>query len=380
MKNLLLLIMIYLCLTLVACTPEETSIKSVEDMSEEESITDDQIINSPIPEKEDEKTLKIKTPTEIAKDTFPSVVLITIKDNNNQPVSFGSGFFVTPNVIATNYHVIKGASSGTVRLLDGEEEYNILGTVDINPLIDLALIKIERDIAKPLIYQEENMLEIGEKVYAIGNPLGLTGTFSEGIISGIREFDEEKLIQISSPISPGSSGGPILNDKGEVIGIAVATIKGGQNLNLAIPSQYLKPMINKMSSNITPLTAELENKTDSIIDEMGNSNITEQIIGENFIWSNNYYGGDFSYSVRNTLKEHIQNVVVMLVFYDSQGNPLDIQLAIHEDIIPSGLARRIDGSVSEDVKKLTTKDSYGEFSPQPFSKLEYRILNFEFVQ
>jgi len=77
----------------------------------------------------------------------------------------------------------------------------------------------------------------------------LEGTFSEGIVSAIRELPSRKIIQITAPISSGSSGGPILNGSGQVIGVAVATILDGQNLNFAIPSSDLVGLINFMKKN-----------------------------------------------------------------------------------------------------------------------------------
>lgn len=83
----------------------------------------------------------------------------------------------------------------------------------------------------------------------MGNPAGfLEGTFTEGNVSGMREFQiGSKRIQISAPISEGSSGGPVLNNKAEVIGVAVSTFRGGQNLNFAVPSNYLKKLLDKVS-------------------------------------------------------------------------------------------------------------------------------------
>ncbi len=75
-------------------------------------------------------------------------------------------------------------------------------------------------LEKPLLLSDTDFPEIGERVYAIGNPKGLEGTFSEGIVSGKRVFEENEIIQITAPISPGSSGGPVINTRGEVIGIA----------------------------------------------------------------------------------------------------------------------------------------------------------------
>jgi len=114
---------------------------------------------------------------------------------------------------------------------------------------DLAIIRVSNVDAPALSLGRSDKVQIGESVYVAGNPIGfLEGTFSNGIISGVREFRVgSERIQITAPISKGSSGGPVLNSKGEVIGVAVSIITAGQNLNFAIPSNYLSELLNKVS-------------------------------------------------------------------------------------------------------------------------------------
>ena len=111
----------------------------------------------------------------------------------------------------------------------------------------LALIKVSDVSSAVLPLGSSDKVQVGESVYVAGNPLGfLEGTFSNGIVSGVREFRVgSKRIQITAPVSEGSSGGPVLNSKGEVIGVAVSIITAGQNLNFAIPSNYLIELLNK---------------------------------------------------------------------------------------------------------------------------------------
>jgi hypothetical protein len=100
-------------------------------------------------------------------------------------------------------------------------------------------------------------VQIGDKIYALGNPLGvLQNTLSEGIISGIRQGDGYRLFQLTSPISHGSSGGPVFNTNGEVVGIVELTIEEGQNLNFAIPIDYAAGMLG--SRNVQPLASIYE--------------------------------------------------------------------------------------------------------------------------
>jgi len=177
-----------------------------------------------------------QTAREIAKKVSPSVVLLVMEDENGQPLAMGSGFVIEDGIVATNLHVIAGASRGYAKLAEQKEKFNISGTVAVDVARDIALLAVEDIKAPALSIGDSKQLAVGDEVYAVGNPRGLEGTFSAGIISSIRKVGEDSLLQITAPISPGSSGGPVVDNKGEVIGVAVATFKGGQNLNFAIPS------------------------------------------------------------------------------------------------------------------------------------------------
>jgi S1-C subfamily serine protease len=179
----------------------------------------------------------------IAQHTIHSVVII--EAGNSQ----GSGFFIEQNIVATNYHVIEGESYGIAKIVSTNQTFEITKILAVDEIKDLALLSVAYNNGEPLPIGDDRGLSIGEKVYAIGNPKGLEGTFSEGIVSAIRELPSRKIIQITAPISSGSSGGPILNGSGQVIGVAVATILDGQNLNFAIPSSDLVGLINFMKKN-----------------------------------------------------------------------------------------------------------------------------------
>ena len=189
----------------------------------------------------------IQTPQQIAKKTLASTVLVVMEDANGQPVNSGSGFFVGRGMIATNLHVVEGVFNGYVKRVGENRKHRISGIVAMDSQQDLAILRVS-DISAPVLpIGNSDAIQIGESVYAVGNPKGyLEGTFTEGVVSGVREFQvDSKRIQISAPISEGSSGGPVLNSKGEVIGVAVSGLTEGQNLNFAIPSNYLKELLSK---------------------------------------------------------------------------------------------------------------------------------------
>ena len=174
----------------------------------------------------------------IYKNTVNSTVTITT-DNGSQ----GSGFFVSQNIIATNYHVMEGATNASCYLNNSDTEYKIDGYLGIDKTVDLILLKVST-LNKPVIKLAVTSASIGQKVYVIGSPRGLPATISDGIISGMRDFEGTKLLQMTASISPGSSGGPVLNSIGELIGISVSQLTDGQNLNFAIPKSYLQILLD----------------------------------------------------------------------------------------------------------------------------------------
>ena len=172
-----------------------------------------------------------QSPQQIAKKALASTVLLVMEDANGQPLSLGSGFFVKNDQVATNLHVVKGASRGYAKLVNQKTKYDIEGITAIDAERDLIILKISVLGAQAISIGDSDTVQVGASIYAVGNPRGLEGTFSQGIISSIRKVGTDKLLQLTAPISPGSSGGPVLHDNGQVIGVSVATFRGGQNLN-----------------------------------------------------------------------------------------------------------------------------------------------------
>ena len=184
-----------------------------------------------------------QTAPQIAEKALAATVYLEMQDSKGLPLGFGSGFFVRDNLIVTNYHVIEGAARGTAKLVGQFSTYTIEGVTAMDQMNDLALLKVTMSGIKPLPLGNSSDVKIGETVYVAGNPQGLEGTFSNGIISSRRDPYTKERLQMTAPISPGSSGGPVLNSKGEVIGISFMTLVGGQNLNFAIPSRYLTELL-----------------------------------------------------------------------------------------------------------------------------------------
>jgi len=195
-----------------------------------------------------------------AKEIFirfkPAIVRIKSK------AGVGTGFIVGEDgQIATNLHVIAGGGTKiTVRLVDGAE-FQVKRVIAIDPQRDLAVISIDATNLPTLKLGDSDLVSAGDRVVAIGNPLGvLDYTVSDGLISSVRPLDESvTVLQISAPISEGSSGGPLFNPYGEVIGISTFIAVKGQNLNFGVPSNYLLPLINrKGGQTIAAFAAKFE--------------------------------------------------------------------------------------------------------------------------
>lgn len=186
-----------------------------------------------------------QTAQEIAKKTLPSVVVLVAETSKGKSVSLGSGFFVRDDVIATNYHVIKGSSRIYAKIVGQSSVYPIKKVLAFDSQKDLALLRISGVKASPIWIGNSCIMEVGDTVYVVGNPKGLEGTFSQGIVSGVRKIKGNRYLQVTAALSQGSSGGPILNEYGEVIGIAVASMRDGQNLNFAVSGQDLAAIIVK---------------------------------------------------------------------------------------------------------------------------------------
>lgn len=192
---------------------------------------------------------------QLAEKALAAIVVLEMVHVNSQPLGFGSGFFVQHDQIATNFHVIAGASRGTARLVGKPTTYDIEGITASDEENDLVILKVSDSSVQPLPLGDSDAVQFGDTVYVSGNPKELEGAFSDGTISGSREIGNQTFLQMTAPISPRGSGGPVLNEKGEVIGLSFVTLEDGQSLDCVIPSNYLKALISK-SEAVRPLMEE----------------------------------------------------------------------------------------------------------------------------
>ncbi|MDR3707469.1 MAG: trypsin-like peptidase domain-containing protein [Capsulimonadaceae bacterium] len=183
-------------------------------------------------------TRKPLTLNAIAALALKSVVSLTVLGADGNTLKTGSGFVIGKNVIVTNVHVIKGAHAVTANYTDGTSR-DVLGLLGFDKDRDLAILYSDTSGEHPVHLGDSSRVRVGDRVVAVGSPEGLTGSVTNGIISGIRVVGDTKLFQTTAPISPGSSGGPLINEYGEVIGVTSFQLVEGQNLNFAYASGHI---------------------------------------------------------------------------------------------------------------------------------------------
>jgi serine protease Do len=183
-----------------------------------------------------------RSPEEIFAAVSGSVAKIMVQDAAGNTISSGSGVVIGSGIVITNCHVVQRASTVTVKL--GPETYD--GTlVQADEEFDLCRLSVTGLNARPVNIGSVANLRVGQKVLAIGSPYGLENTLSEGLVSALREVPGGTMIQTSAPISPGSSGGGLFDMTGTLVGINTFQHRYGQNLNFAVPADWINQMYSR---------------------------------------------------------------------------------------------------------------------------------------
>ena len=209
---------------------------------------------------------KEKKHEEIAKRYGVAMVLITPSDKDGKALGAGNGFIVDPSgIVVTNYHCIKGATTAWVKLTN-EAHYQVEGVLGIDRERDIAVLKAKAKNLPSAPIGDSDKLSWGERVVAISNSQGQENAISEGIISTLKGVGGT--IQFTSRTSPGSSGGPVFNTKGQVVGIITSFAKEGQNLNLVVPINLVKPLLKGRLVALVEIAKEAEGEPDLRISEL----------------------------------------------------------------------------------------------------------------
>lgn len=319
----------------------------------------------------------VLTPQGIGEKALPSTVILETVDANGQQLGYGSGFFVQDGLIATNLHVVEGADQASAKVAYQNTRHGIEGYTAIDVETDLVILKVNdtgKVVDRPILPLGDSAnLKRGDTIYAVGNPEGFEGTISDGIISGVRPSDPARglshaQIQITAPISPGSSGGAVINQNGEVIGVSVYGVPSvrpipvphrqdeqyinlAQNLNFAIPANYLKALLGQSDKvdGTTPLKdAKLERvKWLRKLEWIGASSYT--------------------FPLYNLYSKNVENVSCSVIFKDQEGTEIGTDFAVFPGRIPARTIKQVIRLSAFD----TISSGFGIFlSPQQLQDME----------
>lgn len=319
----------------------------------------------------------VESPREIYDEAKKSTFVIETFDAKGIPLSLGTGFAVRSNWLASNCHVIRGAHRVSAKSLDSDRSFHVEAIVGSDLRADLVLLRIGGS-ATPLVMDTNLSWSVGDSVYALGNPRGLAGTFSAGIISAMREVDNVHYLQITAPISPGSSGGPILSSGSKVIGVATSAIKESQNLNFAVSARHLAAL----------LTAEQREdsfgsffaKQVAFVREQDSAHKANEanIVIRDFEWTPGLVLGDdrpFSFTVFNGLSRPVCKVLVVVSLLNTNLEPVDTKFLPVVGTIGPQSALRAKASVDDSVYRLNQlrDPQYADFDHETVNEFVHKF-------
>ncbi len=185
------------------------------------------------------------SPVEIFQRVSPSVFVVEALGRNGESLDLGSGVAIAPNLLVTNCHVVQNGSS--LRISQDQKKWaaRLVGALPNHDLCGLRPAQLDLEAVS---IRSSSTLETGENVYAIGAPEGLELTFSQGVISALRETDGVHMVQTSAPTSPGSSGGGLFDAEGNLVGITTFQLREGQSLNFAMPGEWISDLLGNSNS------------------------------------------------------------------------------------------------------------------------------------
>jgi len=251
------------------------------------------------------ETKKLAYGEDVYKNNRDAVVTIIALDASGNQKGLGTGFFTSSKgELVTNHHVVEGASSLVVKLRIGAM-FPVSGWFASDQERDFAVLKVQGKELPTVRFGSLQSVRVGQRVFALGSPLGMEQTFTDGMVSSLRDGSEvnkprlQKVIQHTAPISPGNSGGPLFSEQGYVVGINTFQSTTGQNLNFAIPIDYVKPELGKTDVKPLPVSGGIRIRQKDGMEMvyipagtfmMGTSDAQiKKMLRENPIWSESWF-------------------------------------------------------------------------------------------
>lgn len=178
----------------------------------------------------------------IAKEALASTVTLYMCDSDGQEEARGTGFFIEPDILVTNFHMINGFASGVAKFANDDTPHPIVRVLATDPTNDLAILYVPGTGA-PALKIANYQPQIGQTVYVAGSPLGLPGVFSTGIISSFQDGE----LEVTAPVSHGNSGSAVLDASGNVLGVINSGRPEGANIGFAIPASAVETLVAQIA-------------------------------------------------------------------------------------------------------------------------------------
>lgn len=285
-----------------------------------------------------------------------NVALIIAYDADGRPLAVGSAFAVSDDgKLVTNYHVVEGASSATVKFANHDRRFEVSALIHKYPERDLAVIKVRRNTT-PLPLGDDRLCGIGEAIYVIGNREGWEGTVSEGVISGYRLLESKsRLMRITAAVSPASRGGPVLNRQGQVVGIASASV--------VTCVTDLKRLLDSRPVNAAFSPANLPARVSSEPASSRTSRDFVQVIGIKRLASG------VAIQLSNGLDKDIRNIKVLVTWRTSEGKELHYSPLLIPELVAARHNKLVQKQNLEGVAELDALRT----------KADARIIDFEIL-
>jgi hypothetical protein len=307
----------------------------------------------------------------IARENLPAIATLIAVDEQDQPLALGSGFFISRDgVLVTNAHVITGAARVIVRWRG--QRGTALRILNFARKYDLVTLQTSFASTPLVSLADSESVAVGQDVVVLGSPHGLEGTVSTGIVGGLRTLGGVKFLQITAPISPGSSGGPVFDTHGRVIGVATATSARGQNLNFALPVNLLReiPPAAVAFSAAQPSRPDLRE-----IDRLRDLVYFNNIIEEFGVFTEGSTLASLTASLQNRTSDTIADVRILVVVKNPRGDVLDFHMRDFKGtLVPPGLAKQV--SIPILTKGFRTQNGGVDYVRGSY---EIRLLDFKVV-
>ena len=293
------------------------------------------------------------SPSEI----LSSVYLLKSYNSEGNKISQGSGF-LSEGVIISNAHVIADAAWVEVYDSQGRHITTAAYAIHIDLNSDLAILPYPGSTLRGLKIRSKEP-ELGEKIWAYGSPLGLQNTVTIGNVSGFREVNKQERIQISAPISQGSSGGPVVDENGLVVGVVVSTYQEGQNLNFSVPSYKLPPLDSVSSKPIKfPQLSDLNYSDDDDLSETQMMGFFVAMQAQEAIYGESYLG------VFNPKQNELEREIAVYSFDGRAGDHVEFASS-SEDGIDTNLVLIDESWLAGDKNPTGTADEDSGLGKNP---------------